>query len=102
VDGQTRATTAQAVPAETRPWAPWSIAVVLGLALGCAAYGADEISGLGDFTSSGFSWGLAALIMGYATPSARRAPITAATLLVSATVFYYLLILLVSRRWQGE
>jgi hypothetical protein len=29
-------------------------------------------------------------------------PITAATLLVSATVFYYLLILLVSRRWQGE
>lgn len=51
--------------------------------------------------SSGLAWGLAALLAGW-TATGRPGAVTGATvLLVSATLVYYLLILVVSRRWSG-
>lgn len=48
-----------------------------------------------------FAWGLAAVLAGRYADTTRRAVTGATGLLVLATVLYYLLILLVSRRWSG-
>lgn len=82
-----------------------SLAAVAG-ALGVLAFAADAVDGVAGqamvaLTSSGFAWGLAAVLAGRYADTARRAVIGATGLLVSATAVYYLLILLVSRRWSG-
>ncbi len=52
-------------------------------------------------TGSGFAWGLAAFLAGRSAAGARRAAAGAAGLLVLATLLYYVLVLVVSRRWSG-
>ncbi|MEU4242385.1 hypothetical protein [Actinoplanes sp. NPDC026619] len=77
-------------------------AVVLG-ALAFLADGVDGVAGriVVVVVSSGLAWGLAAMLTGW-TAAGRRSAMTGATLLlVSATLVYYLLILVVSRRWSG-
>ncbi|MEV6343822.1 hypothetical protein [Actinoplanes sp. NPDC051851] len=83
-----------------------SLVIVAGCAVGAAAFGVDYASGLSAkiltaATSSGFAWGLMALLAGYA--NARRAVIAAsagAGSLLAATGTYYTLILFVSQRWR--
>ncbi|WP_213457131.1 hypothetical protein [Rhizomonospora bruguierae] len=70
------------------------------------AFTADSVNGVAGhvmvaLTSSGFAWGLAAVLAGRHADTVRRAVAGATGLLVLATVLYYLLILLVSRRWSG-
>ncbi|MBV1850800.1 hypothetical protein [Catellatospora tritici] len=87
-----------------RPW--WWLAGATGLALGLVAFGVDEIPQPGDrfaemLFSTTFVWGAAALVCGYLSHDALRAVATATGALALATVSYYLLVLLVSRRWAG-
>ncbi|MEU8816963.1 hypothetical protein [Actinoplanes sp. NPDC048796] len=75
-------------------------------ALALLAFTADHVDGIGGhvmvaLTSSGFAWGLAALLTGHHARNPRHAAATATTVLVTATLGYYLLIVLVSRRWSG-
>ena len=77
-----------------------------GTVLGLLAFAADLVDGVGGLvlvtlTSSGFAWGLAAILAGRYAATARSAAVGATGLLVSATALYYLLILVVSRRWDG-
>jgi hypothetical protein len=80
--------------------------VVTAVVLGVLAFIADAVDGVAGqivvaVVSSGLAWGLAALLTGR-TATGRRTAVTGATvLLVSATLVYYLLILVVSRRWSG-
>jgi hypothetical protein len=80
--------------------------LLAGAALGLLAFAADAIDGVAGqvmvvFVSSGLAWGSAALLAGW-TAAGRRGAVTDATvLLVTATLGYYLLILVVSRRWSG-
>ncbi|WP_144119573.1 hypothetical protein [Catellatospora sichuanensis] len=79
---------------------------VAGTLLGALAFLGDELPGVGGrivltLTSNGFAWGAAALVAGYLVRQARRAPFVATGLLLVATAIYYLLILVVSRRWSG-
>ncbi|MEU8007704.1 hypothetical protein AB0B66_41645 [Catellatospora sp. NPDC049111] len=79
---------------------------VAGALLGTLAFLGDELpEGVGrivlTLTSNGFAWGAAALVTGYLVRRARRAPVVATGLLLVATAVYYLLILVVSRRWSG-
>ncbi|XVU20674.1 hypothetical protein ACQPZJ_25740 [Actinoplanes sp. CA-054009] len=81
-------------------------AATVAAALATLAFGADYIDGgagyvMVSLTSSGFAWGLAALLVGHHARSARRAATAATTTLIIATAGYYLLILFVSRRWSG-
>jgi hypothetical protein len=84
-------------------------AVMIGVAaatLGLLAFAADAIDGITGqvmtaLVSSGLAWGLAALLAGRTATDRRGAVAGATALLVSATLVYYLLILLVSRRWSG-
>lgn len=74
--------------------------------LGILAFAVDSVTGvvgqvLIALTSSGFAWGLAALLAGRSAATAKRAVVGASALLASATLLYYLLVLLVSRRWSG-
>ncbi|MFD2767567.1 hypothetical protein [Micromonospora eburnea] len=74
--------------------------------LGLLAFAADFVGGVVGhvvvaLTSSGFAWGLAAVLAGRYAETTRRAATGATGLLVLATALYYLLILLVSRRWSG-
>jgi hypothetical protein len=74
--------------------------------LGLLAFAADSVDGLVGqvmiaFTSSGFAWGLAAFLAGRSAAGARRAAAGATGLLVLATLLYYLLVLVVGRRWSG-
>ncbi|WP_250003586.1 hypothetical protein [Actinoplanes sp. M2I2] len=75
-------------------------------ALGLLAFAADFVDGAGGrvliaLTSSGFAWGLAAILAGRSADTARLAAVGAAALLIGATTLYYLLIAVVSRRWSG-
>jgi hypothetical protein len=76
------------------------------VALGLLAFAADAVGGLGGrvvtaLVSSGLPWGLAALLAGRTATDRRGAVTGPIALLVSATLVYYLLILVVSRRWSG-
>jgi hypothetical protein len=81
--------------------------VVAAVALGLLAFAADFIDGfvmsrvVTVLVSSGLAWGLAALLAGRSAPDRRGAVTGATALMVAATLVYYLLILVVSRRWSG-
>ncbi|GAA3344765.1 hypothetical protein GCM10020358_49310 [Amorphoplanes nipponensis] len=80
--------------------------VAAAFALGLLAFVSDSFdAGAGQvltaLTSSGLAWGLAAFLAGRTAIDRRSAVIGATVLLVSATLVYYLLILVVSRRWSG-
>lgn len=80
--------------------------VLAGVPLGFLAFLGDEIPEaagrvLLTLTSNGFAWGAAALVAGYLTRRASRAPVVATALLLVATAVYYGLIVVVSRRWSG-
>jgi hypothetical protein len=77
-----------------------------GVPLGVLAFLGDELPDpMGPIvltlTSNGFAWGAVALVAGYLVRRARRAPVVATVLLIVATLVYYGLILVVSRRWSG-
>ncbi|WP_203697266.1 hypothetical protein [Catellatospora coxensis] len=80
--------------------------LIAGALLGTPAFLGDELpEAVGrivlTLTSNGFAWGAAAFGTGYLVRRARRAPVVATGLLLVATAVYYLLILVVSRRWSG-
>ncbi|MET0417550.1 MAG: DUF6518 family protein [Actinoplanes sp.] len=80
--------------------------VAAACALGLLAFAADAFDAaagqvLTALVSSGLAWGLAALLAGRTAADRRRAITGATVLLVSATLVYYLLILVISRRWSG-
>ncbi|WP_203786705.1 hypothetical protein [Paractinoplanes rishiriensis] len=80
--------------------------MVTAVVLGVLAFLADTVDGMAGHLmvavfSSGLAWGLAALLTGRAATGRRSAVTGATVLLVSATLVYYLLILVVSRRWSG-
>jgi hypothetical protein len=81
--------------------------MVAAVVLGLLAFAADAVDGFAArqgvtaLVSSGIAWGLAASLAGRAFPDRRGAATGATALLVSATLVYYLLILVVSRRWSG-
>lgn len=80
---------------------------VSAAALGLLAFAADTVDGITAqvlvtaMVSSGLAWGSAAFLAGLTATGRRGAVAGATALLVSATLVYYLLILLVSRRWSG-
>jgi hypothetical protein len=83
-----------------------AVVLVAGVVLGLLAFAADALDGVAGqvvvaLVSSGLAWGLAALLAGRTATDRRGAMTNATALLVSATFVYYLLILLVSRRWSG-
>jgi hypothetical protein len=89
-----------------RPVRPTVTVVVTAVVLGVLAFMADAVDGVAGqivvaVVSSGLAWGLAALLAGRTATGRRRAVTGATVLLVSATLVYYLLILVVSRRWSG-
>ncbi len=80
--------------------------VTAAAGLGASAFVADVVEGMAGqvlvaLTSSGFAWGLAAFLAGLAAPDRRRAIVGPTALLALSTLLYYLLVLLVSRRWSG-
>ncbi|MEV6812159.1 DUF6518 family protein [Micromonospora sp. NPDC051296] len=86
----------------------WRPVLVAGGALGLFAFVGDELPGtvgqvILTLTSTGFAWGAAALLAGYASAHRRAALVNATAVLVLATVAYYGLILVDGRRWRfGE
>ncbi|WP_146605733.1 hypothetical protein [Micromonospora craterilacus] len=73
--------------------------------MGLFAFVGDEVPGVvGEviltLTSTGFAWGAAALLAGYASAHRRAALVNATAVLVLATVVYYGLILADGRRWR--
>ncbi|KXK63685.1 hypothetical protein AWW66_01605 [Micromonospora rosaria] len=83
-----------------------AVVATAGATLGLLAFAADFVAGAAGqvliaVVSSGFAWGLAAVLVGRSAATARRAAIEATRLLVLATLLYYLLVLVVSRRWSG-
>lgn len=80
---------------------------VVAAALGLLAFAADAVDGITAqvvmtaLVSSGLAWGSAAFLAGLTATGRRGAVVGATALLVAATLTYYLLILLVSRRWSG-
>lgn len=83
-----------------------AIVAAVAAVLGLLAFAADFAGGVVGqvvvaLTSSGFAWGLTAFLAGYSAAGARRAVACATGLLALATLVYYLLVLLVSRRWSG-
>ncbi|GAA1655480.1 hypothetical protein [Actinoplanes couchii] len=84
--------------------------VLAGILLALLAYAGDDIDLGLDFwtammlsavTSSGLTWGLAAFLIARTTGTRRQAMRNATVLLATATVTYYLMIVLISRRWSG-
>jgi hypothetical protein len=83
-----------------------AVVATAGFTLGLLAFAADFVDGVAGqamiaLTSSGFAWGLAAFLAGRSAAGARRAAAGATGLLVLATLLYYVLVLVVSRRWSG-
>ncbi|RZU72521.1 hypothetical protein EV384_0890 [Micromonospora kangleipakensis] len=83
-----------------------AVVATAAVALGLLAFAADSVAGvvgqvLIALTSSGFAWGMAAFLAGRSAATAKRAVGGATSLLVLATLLYYLLVLMVSRRWSG-
>ncbi|MEV8516248.1 hypothetical protein [Dactylosporangium sp. NPDC051484] len=79
--------------------------LLLGAGLGLTAFLGDYVAGdTGQFLTvvfSGAAWGCCALVAGYFAVAWTRAAVTGAAALVVATLVYYTLILVISRRWQG-
>ncbi|WP_199513123.1 DUF6518 family protein [Nucisporomicrobium flavum] len=76
------------------------------VALGIAAFLSDLVPGtlgaiLLTLTSSGFAWGMAALLLGFRQNTWRAAALAGAATLIIATVVYYAMILGISQRWRG-
>lgn len=89
-----------------RPACRAVMVVAAAVGLGLLAFAADAVDGVAGrvlvaVVSSGLAWGSAALLAGRAAPDRRKAVTGATVLLVSATLVYYLLVLVVSRRWSG-
>lgn len=85
----------------------WRVVIAVSVVLGALAFLADYVPGVGGnisrtLTSSGLSWGLAALIAGYATRRHPQTMLTAVTLLLVATGVYYGLIVWGGRWRSGE
>ncbi|MFI7284125.1 hypothetical protein ACIBOV_28085 [Micromonospora chersina] len=83
-----------------------AVVAAAAVALGLLAFAVDSVAGvvgqvLIALTSSGFGWGLAAFLAGRSAATAKRAVGGATALLVLATLLYFLLVLMVSRRWSG-
>ncbi|MEV0130366.1 hypothetical protein AB0H83_18130 [Dactylosporangium sp. NPDC050688] len=83
-----------------------AVVATAAVALGLLAFAADFVDGVAGqvmiaLTSSGFAWGLAAFLAGRWAAGARRAAVGATGLLVLATLLYYVLVLVISRRWSG-
>lgn len=79
--------------------------VLAGLGVGILAFIPDSVSAslvelFAPVVSSGFGWGLVALVVAMYAPSRSSAMTFAVGTLVLSTVTYYSLILVVSRRWQ--
>ncbi|GIF09301.1 hypothetical protein [Actinoplanes siamensis] len=80
---------------------------VAAAALGLLAFAADAVEAITvqaivtALVSSGLAWGLAAFLAGWTGTGRRGAMVGATALLMAATLVYYMLILLVSRRWSG-
>ncbi len=80
---------------------------VASAALGLLAFAADAVDGITAqavvtaLVSSGLAWGSAAFLAGLTATCRRGAVVGATALLVAATLVYYLLILLIGRRWSG-
>ncbi|MFI7023743.1 hypothetical protein ACIBMZ_13635 [Micromonospora sp. NPDC049900] len=94
------------VPTVTRQARLWWPVLTGGGVLGLFAFVGDEVPGVAGLviltlTSTGFVWGMAALLAGYASPHYRSAVRNATTLLLVATVTYYGLILVHGRRWHS-
>jgi hypothetical protein len=82
------------------------VTVAAGAVLGLLAFAVDAVDGTAEqvmiaVVSSGLAWGSAALLAGHAAPDRRSAVTGATVLLASATLVYYFLILVISRRWSG-
>ncbi|MEU4156447.1 hypothetical protein [Actinoplanes sp. NPDC026670] len=80
--------------------------VLTGAVLGLLAFVGDAVDGAAGqvmiaVVSSGLAWGAAALLAGHAAPDGRSAVRGATVLLASATLVYYAMILVISRRWSG-
>lgn len=95
-------------PTVLRPAARNPRILATAFALGLLAFAADAFDPaaptgqmLTALTSSGLAWGLAAFLTGRRAADRRSAVHGATVLLISATLVYYLLILVVSRRWSG-
>jgi len=89
-----------------RPASRTTRIVAAAFALGLLAFAADAFDAaagrlLTALVSSGLAWGLAAFLAGRTAADRRSAVKGATVLLVFATLVYYLLILVVSRRWSG-
>ena len=83
----------------------WRPVLVAGGGLGLFAFVGDELPGVAGvviltLTSTGFAWGAAALLAGYAAARRAVAPVSATAVLLVATVVYYGLILAHGRRWR--
>lgn len=94
------------VAAEDRRHTYAMTVATVAVGLGLLAFAADFVEGIAGhvmvaLTSSGFAWGLAAFLVGRCATGARRATVGATALLALATLLYYLLVLVVSRRWSG-
>ncbi|MFI7080504.1 hypothetical protein ACIBO1_24685 [Micromonospora sp. NPDC049903] len=95
-----------AVPTVTRQARLWWPVLAGGGVLGLFAFVGDEVPGVVGLviltlTSTGFIWGMAALLAGYASHTPWSAVRNATTLLLVATVAYYGLILVHGRRWHS-
>ncbi|WP_432984307.1 hypothetical protein [Dactylosporangium sp. CA-233914] len=75
----------------------------IGAVLGLTAFGADYLDGwVQAALSSAAVWGSGALVAGRRAETRRQGAVAGAGALVVATLVYYLLIVFVSRRWQGQ
>ena len=82
----------------------WALGV--GATLGTVSLALDELSGpVGEVLryvgGAAFAWGVAALMVAYVTPGRRAAQLRATVLLVTATVVYYGLVVVIGHRWRG-
>jgi hypothetical protein len=94
------------VAADDRRHTYAAVVATVAVGLGLLAFAADSVEGVAGqvmvaLTSSGFAWGLAAFLVGRRATGVRPAAVGAAVLLALATLLYYVLVLLVSRRWSG-
>ncbi len=93
--------------AAVTPQARLGIVAVMGLALGCAAFIPDLMTEQAapyatPLVSSGFAWGCIALITGFQFRRPETAALAGIGVLMLATITYYALIVLVSRRWDVD
>jgi hypothetical protein len=80
--------------------------LLTSVALGIAAFLSDLVPGrpgavLMVLTSSGFAWGLTALLVGFRQNTWQVAVLVSTATLLIATIVYYAMILGLSQRWRG-